>query len=491
MRTRVLGGALLAAVTGLLFAGCEGTTGPLATDDGPGGPDGEASPTQNAGIVTFGLSASGGDAAASVSGRDLRFSSVGLELIESIDVTVDRIEVHRTDDGEEGEEGEGGEGGGGWTSIPLDPPLELDLLGLSDGEMVELATEELAAGEYNGLRFFFSEATITFAEEYDPSGPAGPFPAGEPIPLDIPSGEQTGIKVPGAAFDVAGGEESTVESLFDEGASVGSLTVTGSGVVKMSPVLKPGDGAGTEGETEGEEEGEGETTTSQTGTGTAGVALSRLGGSDADLAMALVAHDGRFASVDLEDVESITLTVDRVEVHRQGDDDSEEDEETEEGEEESGEEGEEGEMSASMQGNPAWISLTVEVGELDLLALPVEGGLMLTAMEEVPAGEYRGVRLFFSDATITFAEPQPAKGNGDDLPAGEPIPLDIPSGEQTGVKVPDAGFTVEEGGGTTAVIEFDEGTTVRNLTITGNGTVKMNPVLKPGDEEEEEPIETT
>ncbi len=487
MRARVLGGTLMAAVTGLLFVGCEGTTGPLGTDGS------ESSPTQNAGTVTFGLAASGGGTTASLVSTDHRSSAVALDQVESIDVTIDRVEVHRSGD----DEGEGGQGG--WTAVTVDPPLELDLLGLSTDEMVELATEELSAGDYDALRLFFSDATITFAEEQDPNGPAGPFPAGEPVPLDIPSGEQTGIKVPGASFSVADGGETTVEVLFDEGASVQAITITGSGVVKMSPVLTPSDGEGgedeTEGETEegeGEEEGDGETTGSQSGTGTAGVALSRLGGSDADLALALLAHDARFADVDLEDVESITVTLELVEVHRAGGDE-EDGEEEEEGEEEEG--GEEGDGETSMSfgtGNaPPWIDLTVESAELDLLALPVEEGLMVTSEEELPAGEYDGVRLYFSEATITFANPVEVPGPGEDLPAGEPIPLEIPSAAQTGIKVPDAGFTVEEGGSTMVVIEFDEGTSVRNLTITGTGAVKMSPVLTPGDETEEEESTST
>lgn len=203
------------------------------------------------------------------------------------------------------------------------------------------------------------------------------------------------------------------------------------------------------------------------------------GGASSAVLTDLAAVDARLASVDLEDVETIEVDVDRIEVHRRGDDD---------GEDEAGE-GENGEDDGEPGG---WISLDTELGTLELLGLPVGDGLTVATSEGLPAGDYDGVRFFFTDARITFANPIEVPGPGDDIPAGEAVSLRIPSGEQTGVKVPGASFTVSDGGGTEVTILFDTGTSVRNVTVTGTGEVIMAPVLAPGDgaDDDEEPDQT-
>lgn len=243
MRARALGGALLAGIIGLTIVGCEGVVDPLADDDGPSG---EGSPTQEATLTTIGFSGGGG-VAAGVSATGPRFSAVALDQIASIEVTVDRVEVHREGDGE---------GPGGWRSVTVDPPVTVDLLGLPDDGMVEVASEDLPAGHYDGLRFFFGDATIIFDSEQAVPGPGEDIPAGEPVPLTIPSGAQTGVKVPNAGFDVSDDAGATVEVVFEEDVSVQNVTVTGTGEVIMAPVLaqKGNDDADEEDDAEAEEE---------------------------------------------------------------------------------------------------------------------------------------------------------------------------------------------------------------------------------------------
>lgn len=212
----------------------------------------------------------------------------------------------------------------------------------------------------------------------------------------------------------------------------------------------------------------GEDATGPEGSGAFELRLAAMQGGATAALTHLATVDARLASVDLEDVETIEVDVDRIEVHRLGDGD---------GDGESG----------------GWISLDTELGTLELLGLPVEDGITVATSESLPAGDYDGVRFFFTEARITFANPMDVPGPGDDIPAGEAVSLRIPSGEQTGVKVPGASFTVSDGGGTEVTILFDEGTSVRNVTVTGTGEVLMAPVLAPGDgaDDDEEEAEQT
>lgn len=241
-------------------------------------------------------------------------------------------------------------------------------------------------------------------------------------------------------------------------------------------------------------------------TGQVTVMLTPTNGSAAASAV-LAASGPRFGRVALDRVESITVTLDSVQVRPlsadEADEDGEEegeengdngedgDGEGEEGQNGDGENGDEngdaGSASVSTQQESGdenegeWITLGADGQELDLLDLP-EDGLELAAAD-LPAGDYRGVRLFVSDATITFAE-DVRFGNPNDpdnvFEAGTPHPLEIPSAAQTGVKVPRLDFSVPEGGAETVVLAFDGDASVRTVVATGNGRLKMSPVLVGG-----------
>lgn len=190
------------------------------------------------------------------------------------------------------------------------------------------------------------------------------------------------------------------------------------------------------------------------------VTLTGSEGGSAALAAGILATETAMSPVDLDAVSSIVVRVDRVQVHRAGDDADETD---------GNGDGDGGE------GEPAWIDLSVEAQDVDLIS-DLSGGQTLTLAEgELPAGEYDQVRLFLEGATITFSEPQPVPGAGD----GEitDAALSIPSVARTGIKIPGAGFTVEEDDPTTVEILFEAGTSVQNIVITGTGDVKMTPVL--------------
>lgn len=177
--------------------------------------------------------------AASTVSADPRFARVDVEQVAAIRVEVDTVELHRVGDGDGEENGEGEGPSAGWYEIGVTLTEPLDLMALSAEQTLTIAEGTVPAGTYNQLRFFFEGATVDFAEGFDPDGEGPLEPGATDVPLRIPSGDQTGIKVPGLSFEVAADAESEVTVSFDGGASVQNLVVTGNGEVLMTPVLTP------------------------------------------------------------------------------------------------------------------------------------------------------------------------------------------------------------------------------------------------------------
>lgn len=153
--------------------------------------------------------------------------AVSLDDVVSIVVMITGVQAIRrgVDDTEEG----------GWVDLELSAAAQnpIDLLSLP-GSGIEIAANQLAAGEYGNVRIRFSETTITLNNNVS-VGPRSFAAAESPHPLFIPSGAQTGIKIPTANFVVEGGSE-TVVIEFDPDLSVGTIAATGRGLL-MTPVL--------------------------------------------------------------------------------------------------------------------------------------------------------------------------------------------------------------------------------------------------------------
>jgi hypothetical protein len=133
--------------------------------------------------------------------------------------------------------------------------------------------------------------------------------------------------------------------------------------------------------------------------------------------------------------------------------------------------------------NPAWGSLAADwyrfdvvgSGRIDLVHLPTTAGTgLLLASADVPPGVYAHARLFVSGATIWFHTPVDAGAYT--FAADTGYTVTIPSADSTGIKT-DAGFTVPDGGGTIE-LAFDPGAAIRNASATGTGTVVLTPVLR-------------
>jgi hypothetical protein len=156
-------------------------------------------------------------------------AAVSLTDVESIVVMVTGVQaLLRGED----------ENGGGWVDLELAPAAQnpIDLLTLP-GSGSEIANGTLTAGNYGNIRIFYEDpASINLANDVS-VGPSDFLAADNPHDLTIPSGAQTGIKIPTAGFVVAEATVETVTIEFDAALSVQTVTATGNGELMMSPVL--------------------------------------------------------------------------------------------------------------------------------------------------------------------------------------------------------------------------------------------------------------
>ena len=157
-------------------------------------------------------------------------AAISLADVESIEVTVTGVQALLRGEDEDG---------GGWVDLDLAPEAlnPIDLLSLP-GSGLEIANGNLAVGTYGNVRIFFQDpANISLASDVS-VGPSEFLVTDNAHPLVIPSGLQTGIKIPTAGFEVdetVAAETLTIE--FDAALSVQPVTATGNGVLMMSPVL--------------------------------------------------------------------------------------------------------------------------------------------------------------------------------------------------------------------------------------------------------------
>ena len=138
-------------------------------------------------------------------------------------VTVEKVRVHQS--------ASAGDSEGGWTELAVSPARRIDLLDLQNGVMEELGTTQLAAGHYSQIRLVLASNTGTgtssVANAVQPTG-------GDLVPLDTPSGQQSGLELQ-AHFDVAAGQ--TTDILLDFDACKSIVKAANSGKYNLKPVL--------------------------------------------------------------------------------------------------------------------------------------------------------------------------------------------------------------------------------------------------------------
>ena len=128
---------------------------------------------------------------------------------DAVNIVVTRVEVHMADSSE-----------GGWIIINS-VPHTYDLLQLANGASVVLGDTFLTAGHYTQIRLILGGGSNVVIN-------------GDTIPLIIPSGFQTGVKLD-HEFDIVPGN--LYELLLDFNAEQ-SIHITGNGVYMMNPVIR-------------------------------------------------------------------------------------------------------------------------------------------------------------------------------------------------------------------------------------------------------------
>jgi hypothetical protein len=165
----------------------------------------------------------------------LSMDRVARSALDSLNVTITSVEALPAASSDTVAADSAGEGKGGWVTLALPAPLVVNLLSLpadSAAGGLQLVRGDLLPGSYRRVRLVVSGGSVVFKQATTVGQAA--FAAGQRVPLEVPSGK---IKT-AASFTV--GEESVaaVRLVFDPNATVRDVTVTGSGRVKINPVLR-------------------------------------------------------------------------------------------------------------------------------------------------------------------------------------------------------------------------------------------------------------
>ncbi len=129
---------------------------------------------------------------------------------EEVNIVVIRVEVHKAD----------ADSGSGWFVINSDSAA-YDLLTLRNGASVVLGNNSLDAGHYSQVRLIIGTGSNVVVD-------------GITYPLEIPGGEQTGVKL-NHQFEIQTGL--LYELLLDFDAER-SIVLTGNGQYKLKPVIR-------------------------------------------------------------------------------------------------------------------------------------------------------------------------------------------------------------------------------------------------------------
>jgi len=188
-------------------------------------------------------------------------------------------------------------------------------------------------------------------------------------------------------------------------------------------------------------------------------------------------NPGEFGRVRLSDVDSLMVTVTKVEVRvplPDAEDQADQAAETNSEHAQAGDEDDDHE-----QDEVGWDTLDiVGGGHVDLIHLPTDAGSGLTvASGTLPPGTYRHVRLFVESAMIFFNTPI-VTPTGDTLKKDVGYPVIIPPADATGAAVKtDESFTVPTGGGNVPLF-FDADDTIRHVRVTGDGKIIIPPTIR-------------
>lgn len=209
------------ATAGMMLAACGDSTGPGAT--------GEMDVR-----LTTRADVSGGTLGSVLGESAGGMAPISLEAIDSINLTLTGIDAGRgteTDD---------------WVHLALveEGQARIDLMALPvdddpggvAGDTVRLARGEVPVGTYTGVRLRYDVATATITLNREVTVGQRTYAAGTHA-LAVPSGAQTGVKLPFQTLVIGSDEEADVVLVFDGEATIQNANATGSGSILLSPVM--------------------------------------------------------------------------------------------------------------------------------------------------------------------------------------------------------------------------------------------------------------
>lgn len=140
---------------------------------------------------------------------------------DEVNVTVQKVRMHQSSVASESDNG--------WAEIAVAPPKRVNLLSLTNGVLEELGQASVPAGTYTQVRLVLADNTASapLANSVIPTGSSE-------VPLDTPSAQQSGLKLP-THIDVAAGTVADFVLDFDACRSV--VPRGGSGQFNLKPVI--------------------------------------------------------------------------------------------------------------------------------------------------------------------------------------------------------------------------------------------------------------
>jgi len=138
---------------------------------------------------------------------------------DQVNITVDRVRVHQS--------ASAGDNEAGWRELVLSPARKVDLLTLQNGVLAELGQMPLPAGQYQQIRLVLAGNGAG-----SPANSVVPTGASE-MPMDTPSGMQSGLKLIGG-FTVETGRLADIVLDFD---ACKSIVARGNGGYMLKPVM--------------------------------------------------------------------------------------------------------------------------------------------------------------------------------------------------------------------------------------------------------------
>lgn len=172
-------------------------------------------------LALAGCGGGGGGGAASNGTLNLSLTDAPACGYDHVNVTVQKVRVNASASATDSDTG--------WTDIVLNPAQRFDLLALSNGVLANLGQTPLAAGHYTQLRLVLApnDSSHPLANSVQPTG-------GSEVPLTVPSGQQSGIKL---NADITIAANQMADFVLDFNACKSVVVAGASGNYLLKPVI--------------------------------------------------------------------------------------------------------------------------------------------------------------------------------------------------------------------------------------------------------------